>query len=125
MSLETFAGNLPRDSLEEEWDEQVTELVLLGMDASPGSSLVMVGTAHRAEYEGCRQVAGMVVAGKLSTYLESWPCLGRGLGIQLLTVPLNAGVVTSHLPSTSVEGSSYDSAPSLPLLQCSSWGFLA
>lgn len=94
MSLGTFAGNLPQDSLEEEWEEQDSELVLLGVDASPKSSLVTVGTAHRAEYEGCRQVAGMVVVGKLSTYLESWPRLGRGLAIQLLTVPLNAGVVT-------------------------------
>lgn len=69
--------------------------MLLGVDASPESSLVKVGTAHRAEYKECRQGAGMVVVGELSTYLESWPCLGRGLATQLLSVPRNAGVVTS------------------------------
>lgn len=30
MSLGTFAGNLPRDSLQEEWEEQGSELVLYG-----------------------------------------------------------------------------------------------
>lgn len=78
MSLGTFAGNLPRDSLQEEWEEQGSELVLLGIDASPESSLVTVGTVHRTGYEGCRQGAGMVVVGELSRYLQSWPCLGRG-----------------------------------------------
>lgn len=51
MSLGTFAGNLPRDSLQEEWEEQGSELVLLGIDASPESSLVTVGTVHRTGYE--------------------------------------------------------------------------
>lgn len=118
MSLGTFAGNLCRDSVQE---EQGSELLLLGVDASPESSLVTMGTAHSVEYEGCRQGAGMVVVAELSTCLESWPCLGRSLAIQLLTVPLSAG----HPPSTSVEGSSCDSAPSLPLLPCSSRVFLA
>lgn len=94
MSLGTFAGNLPRASLQEEWEQQSSELVLLGVDASPETSLVSVGTAHRTGYEGCRQGAGMVVVGELSTYLQSWSCLGRGPATQLLTVPLNAGVVT-------------------------------
>lgn len=58
MSLGAFAGDLPRDSLQE---EQGSELVLLCVDASPESSLVMVGTVQRVECEGCRQGAGMVV----------------------------------------------------------------